>query len=684
MSNWTAELTSREPSDQDILDYVESTVADREETPSLIEEMQVKMAQAYQAGINLARSQGDQVFDNVLEKNAKIWGARAPNTIDHAAIPYEHRKADYEEYAHEKAREKPSGYLKGIGGGALIGGGIGAGLGALINLHAPGAGAAVNGGVGTLFGGLTGAVAAHRDKKNIESARRAVGGRMDRELAKRIADNHDDRRSEDWWDEERRHQSLMSKRAEAEKVAWIPAALAAGRALLPGAAKAVGGQVAKKGIGTTVGGMAKQMGKDVLVDGATNMASNAFSRARQPAQQAAPAAGGFKYAKAGGAAGLVSNLSGQAKNLAGSVGGKGAGTFGQKLVGGMVRNPGAALIGAGALGGAIMAPRDPVTGEKQYLKGALRGGVVGGGAYALGGGNALRKAVVNPKGPQIFGEQAGAYARNAAKVTAPSAAGRSGTQAMKSLTTDLAGHAAPAAAANRAAIAPELPAPTPASFQVPVLPKHVSGPASTPGPSVQVDPKLMKEHDALARRQAQIRNVGTGGGGSVQTRGLLGGQVQTQVPGNHTVSGEMKAKFANRQTLTYDPATKSFTRTHLTADTTMGTGAGDVLPAGHREMVTGHQAESVPRGPAPTGLRPSPGPSQVFTSAGGNVMSSAPAAGAAARPQVSARPMAAPPPIPAAARMKSPIAAGAGAAMRAAPKAPSLPSLAGARSLVRR
>jgi len=34
--------------------------------------------------------------------------------------------------------------------------------------------------------------------------------------------------------------------------------------------------------------------------------------------------------------------------------------------------------------------------------------------------------------------------------------------------------------------------------------------------------------------------------------------------------------------------------------------------------------------------------------------------------------------------MKSPIAAGAGAAMKAAPKPPALPSLAGARSLVKR
>lgn len=519
MLNWAAELTRREPSDQDILDYVESTVADRDETSSLIEEMQAKLAQAHQAGISLARSRGEEVFDSVLEKNAK-----------------------------------------------------------------------------------------------------------------RIVRNYENKRSEDRWETEQRHRELMAKKAEAEKVAILP--------LLGGVvARTIGGQAAKQGLNRAVGGAMKDVAKNVVADKATSAASNALNRAKQPAQMTS-AAGGFKYAKIGGVSGLVQGLSGQAKNLTGAIGGKGPGTFGQKLVGGMVRNPGAALIGAGMLGGAAMAPRDQVTGEKQYIRGALRGGVVGGGAYALGGGNALRKAVVNPKGPQIFGERAGAYARNATKATAPSAVSKTQTAPPLASSTQFARE-----------------------------------------PSVQVDPRLAKEHDTLARRRAHIRNVEAGGGGSVQARGFLGGQTQLQVPSNHMVSGGMTTKFANRQTLNYNPSTKSFTRTHLTADTTMGPEAENVIPAGRSEAVPSHR--SGPVGPASPGLPPSRGPSQVFTSADGNVLSSASSAGAAPRPQVSARPMTAPPPIPAAAKMKRPIATGVGAALRAVP-APSLPSLAGARSLVRR
>ena len=627
------------PLDEELLEQSENDLSSRDPQHSFIDEMVEKLAAARNAGIKLAREQGMKVLDETIEKNARIFGESVPHTIDHAAIPYEHRRADYEDYLKTKSQEKPSGYLRGVGGGAVMGGGLGALAGYLSHAgRGPSHAAALMGGaLGAGIGGLGGAIAAHSDKSKIDSAQKVLkSGKIDKDLADQIAYNHDVNSSGEWWNDERRHQqtlhALREKKAEAEKVAILPLAVGMGARLLGGqAVKAVAGQGAKK----MIGGMAKDVAKNVVVDQATSAASNAINRARQPAQQAAPAmGGGFKYAQTGAAGGLSSaaaKLFGQAKNLAGSVGGKGPGSFGQKLVGGMVRNPGAALVGAGLIGGAVMAPRDPVTGEKQYIRGALTGGALGAGAHALGASNKLRHAVVSPKGPQIFGEQAGAYARGATKATSPAAA-RAAGGGMAAPSTTATVSAAPAAA-------------------------HTSGPMSG---VPHLDPEMMSPLEF------------------------------------HQRAGQFwKGKVANRQTLTYDPATKSFTRTHLTpsvaADSRVsgggtlaspGLGLADI-PAGRTEAVGGHVAE--PRGPAPAGLGPSGGQSQVFSSHGGDVMSSAPARGVAARPQVAARAMAAPPPIPVAAmKPKSPIGVGAGAALRAAPKPPALPSLAGARSLVKR
>lgn len=730
MMDLTAYLLHEEnkPSDEEILDQIEDRLAE-EAPPSFIDEMEQKIASAYQAGIRLAREQGMQELDEVVEKNAfmllddvvggvvghhygkrqaergeayrfggkqlasallipggagyqigrgiahsnaradkaeaektaRIFGEHVPHTIDHASIPYEHRREDYHDYLKTKSQEKPSGYLRGIGGGALIGGGTGALLGALSAVHAPGHGAGVGGLIGAGIGGLGGAIAAHSDKSKIDNAQKVLkDGKIDKDLARQIAFNHDARRADDYWTNERRHWETLGaleKRAETEKRALLP--LIAGAA-----ARMIGGQVAKQGIKSVVGGMAKDVGKNLIVNKATDVASGALNRARQPAQQmtpqvaqAAPAIGGFKYADGSGAIG----------KFIGGLGGKGPGTFGQKLVGGMVRNPGAALVGAGMVGGALMAPRDPVTGEKQYLRGAATGAALGGGAYALGAGNALRSATMRNKNP-LLGAGVRDYARSSVQAT--------GNQAQRAFRASQGAAQQAAGAAPVAAAASHVPAPAASPQQAPS--------------SVQVDPRLAQEHSKILARRAQIRNQGAGGGGSISSRGMLGGTNELTVPGGHGISGEMTAKFAalakkyaNRQTLSYNPATKSFTRTHLTPDTTMGTDAGNVIPAGHTEAVGGHVAEP-PRGPAPAGLPASKGPSQTFSLHGGNVMSSSPAPGVAARPQVAARPMAAPPPIPAAAMVrKSPIAAGAQAALRAAPKPPALPSLAGARSLVR-
>jgi hypothetical protein len=462
-----------------------------------------------------------------------------------------------------------------------------------------------------------------------------------------------------------------------EKKAWAPL-LAAGARLLGGqAAKGV----ASQGVKGMLGNVAKEVGQNVVVDKATN----ALTRPRQAVQQApqmGPSIGGFKYA--GIMDGLNKSVGAYLKKNPVNFSREGAGTIGQRIVGGMVRNPGAALVGVGALGGAVMAPRDPVTGEKQYLRGAVTGGAIGGGAYALGAGNKLRHAVMSPKGPQILGERAGAYARDATKATYVPHQRSGGVEAMGGLRNDLsvAPHSAPIMSGEP--LAPHLPSPPPASVQVPSnggpVPLAAQAAAGTGAQYVA---------DDIAASQR-----GIGG----RLRGLMGGNInvphELQSPGSVKFSMAL-AKMANRQTLQYNPATKTMTRQHLTpslASNSRVSGGGTLaspglglsdIKAGTTAAVPSHVSEGprAPMTPAQSQIaRPAGAQSQVFSSHGGDVLSSSPGRGVAARPQVTARPIAAPPPIPA---MKSPIAAGASAALKAAPKPPALPSLAGARSLVR-
>jgi hypothetical protein len=193
--------------------------------------------------------------------------------------------------------------------------------------------------------------------------------------------------------------------SELEKEAILGAIAGAGRALA-GASKATGGL-----------GAVKSIGKDLAVGAATNTIANSVGKARQGFQGVAPAvSGGFKYA------GVLPSL-------------------GQKLVGAAVRHPGAAMAAGGAALGAMAAPVDPQTGQKQYLRGAAMGAGLGYagskipmlrrssgpgsvmGMTAAGGdvGSALRKAVVGKQ--QLLGGGAANYARNAVKATAPAAGG---------------------------------------------------------------------------------------------------------------------------------------------------------------------------------------------------------------------------------------------------------------------
>ena len=196
-------------------------------------------------------------------------------------------------------------------------------------------------------------------------------------------------------------------------------------------------------------------------------------------------AGGFNFGKA---AGVMTSLSGTATSLANKAkafGGRG-GTFGQKLVGGMMRNPNAPLYAAGLVGGAMFAPRDPQTGQKQYGKGMLMGAGLAGGAHALGAGEALRSAVISNKGPKILGEGGRRYALesyNATRQSAPmKAQWETGKLAPKPGVATAPAQAAPAAASH-----------------VPPAPVQAAS-------SVQVDPKIYEEHAQLQAQQAEAMN----------------------------------------------------------------------------------------------------------------------------------------------------------------------------------
>lgn len=168
-----------------------------------------------------------------------------------------------------------------------------------------------------------------------------------------------------------------------DKVAFLPALAAGAARLAPLAGKAVGALGGAKGI---IGGVAK----DMAIGSAANKVIGALKPAAPAASAAGEVAGGFKYA-------FASNLL-------------------QKAVGYTVRNPGTALTAAGALGGAMMAPRDPQTGQKQYLRGAMLGGVGMAGVNALSNGsiaNKMRASVLNRNNP-LMGQQARQYMMDSA------------------------------------------------------------------------------------------------------------------------------------------------------------------------------------------------------------------------------------------------------------------------------
>jgi hypothetical protein len=396
---------------------------------------------------------------------------------------------------------------------------------------------------------------------------------------------------------------------ELEKIAILPLLAEALPALAAAGSRMMAGQAAK-GIGT-------QVAKSVASGAAKGVVSSGVNAAKQ---NLAPAAeGGFKYANAGGAL---------AKAFA-------PGGMGHKAMGFMAKNPGAAVTLAGAGAGAMMAPRDPYTGQKQYMRGALMGGGLAAGANALSQGAIADKAMgaVTRADKPILGNKARDYMSQF-------------------------GHVAPAASAASAA-----------PSALPVAKALPAGPSS----SVQVDPRINRDAQKLQVSHAAARNQGTGGGGSLVAPGFFGGRSTTTVAPGASIAGEMSTKFANQQSLSYDPATRTFTRLHMTPDTSAGPDAG-AIPAGHTEPVKPAAATPGYAGAAPAAPGSTAGRGQTFNMHGGSVLTSAPA-----NPARPVRASAVPPPLPAAARSGGVLGMAGAGAMK-----PKLPSMAGAVSLARK
>lgn len=420
----------------------------------------------------------------------------------------------------------------------------------------------------------------------------------------------------------RQGRELAHESSDLEKIAFIPALVAGAARLAPLAGRAVGALGGAKGI---IGGVAK----DMAIGTAANKVMGALKPAAPAAAAAGEVAGGFKYAFAGG---LLQRAAGYA-----------------------VRNPGTALTAAGAIGGAIMAPRDAQTGQKQYLRGAVMGGVGAAGVNALSNGaiaGKMRASVMNRESP-LLGQGTRKYLMDSASATkqhypkpvvAPAATAAAASPAQPVATATAGRPQAPEWAAAHSGVAKmreragfdamhavgmdPMAGPIPAA-----APQVPSGSAPAPyrsGPSMGAIKLAEQQFLAMSpaqqilfmaalekkayvgpdqvvggligyskgRQQAERGEKHTFGGkqlASVLIPGGLGYQVGRAIGHN----GSHHEKKANQQTLTYDPATKTFTRQHLTpspgSEAVQGTGAAPI-PAGHAEMVRNSGTGMAPYG----------------------------------------------------------------------------------------
>lgn len=351
-------------------------------------------------------------------------------------------------------------------------------------------------------------------------------------------------------------------REQMSKEALLGAALTAGRALLGG-----GG----------LGAAAKSVGKDMAMGAIGNKITGALKPAGQPAASAAMGGssmggGGFKYA------GL----------LAGA---------GRQVAGFMHRNPGAAMTLGGAAVGAVTAPRDPQTGEKQMLRGALMGGGLAAGANAVSKGQLAdkMKTMVTRQNNPILGQGARRYMTESALMT------REG------------GGGAAAALARQA--------PAPGAAPAPGTRAPVTAPTS---------PAANDWATAHANMQAQIAAQHGPKGPMPEmftnyAGGPTTGTVKVASLGDF-IKAAAQHKQANRSSLVYDPATKTFTRQHQTMSS--GQGAMPDIQAGSTAPLMGHNGL-----PSQTAARPAAVPPPVPAAAKRPVGGLAGLAGSAAKPK---------------------------------------------------
>lgn len=160
------------------------------------------------AAANLTRAclKFDLVPPAVMVKQARIFGAEEPSDmLLEESVPYEHRRRALERYLQQKSQEEPTSYLRSMGTGGLIGGGLG-GLAGGIS-HGP-----VGAGIGALIGGLGGAGAGGlmgmADRAEIERAGHELGDVDQAALARASAERQARANSESLTDE-RRHREHM-------------------------------------------------------------------------------------------------------------------------------------------------------------------------------------------------------------------------------------------------------------------------------------------------------------------------------------------------------------------------------------------------------------------------------------------------------------------------------------------
>jgi hypothetical protein len=235
--------------------------------------------------------------------------------------------------------------------------------------------------------------------------------------------------------------------------------------------------------------LASAAGKSLVSGAAKGVVSSGMNAAKSSLGTSG-SAGGFKYA------GVMDSAT---KALGGAFK---PGGFGHKATSFLAAHPGAGLTLAGAGVGAMMAPRDPETGQKQYLRGALTGGGLAAGANALTQGRLADKAlgaVTRSENP-LLGKRVAEHMRGVSSGGTPAFA-----------------HAASPTAAAGA---------TPHSM-----------PAAERS-SVHVDPSLMREADRMDQRHNAILNQGAGGGGSVTSPGTFGSKTH-DIPSGGAVSGEI-------------------------------------------------------------------------------------------------------------------------------------------------